>query len=609
MLEKHKGFIMPRKKITFEEHKETVFKDFNVLEPAEVKLGTYNSCTKVTFVCNQGHTYRLSASEIQRNKNPKDPNLCPHCKILPNSKQGHKSQGIHREFVEKYANKYNIDFEPKQEYYSRWTDSITFKCIKDGFEKTVKSLNHWEKTLPTFICDQCEIDKLGLISKVDLENKLKELKHNNIIETTKINELAIQTNKDMLSYPPMIRKHLHKWEVVKYVNTRTKGVFRCKSCGNEKVCLPTNLEAGKNGCNECAKIRTRNQVIEQLLDKCSKYNVYPLKEQPYKSIDIPILFKCNDCGKEFQKEWTDINRHHPINCPECYKSTKRKTQTEVYDWINSIYKGEVIFEDKSNGFELDIYLPERKIGIEYCGLIWHSTKYRPETTYHRNKWKLCDEKGIRLITIFEDEWLNNQEICKSRILNMLGIGSNRIFARKCELKNISIKEANEFCKVNHLQGNGHTKIAYGLYFENELVSVMTFSNPSFAKKGKDYDWELNRFCSKLGVSVIGGLSKLLSQFKKDHPNTVLITFCDLRWGNGYSYEKVGFELIKQTRPNYYYFGKLTNWERRHRYSYTKHKLLDIHHNPDKNKTETQLADELDLYRIYDCGHLKFQMIL
>ena len=174
------------------------------------------------------------------------------------------------------------------------------------------------------------------------------------------------------------------------------------------------------------------------------------------------------------------------------------------------------------------------------------------------------------------------------------------------LTDVPTKEALKFCQQNHIQGRGQAKISYGLFYEYELVSVMTFSKPSLSKSGKDYDWELNRFCSIPNTVVVGGANRLFKRFCSEHKGKI-ISFCDLRWGTGNVYEKLGMTLDKTTRPNYYYIGSHTKYERKHRFNFTKQKLIKLF-NGLPNKTEKEIAEDNGVYRIYDCGHLRYSYI-
>jgi len=120
-------------------------------------------------------------------------------------------------------------------------------------------------------------------------------------------------------------------------------------------------------------------------------------------------------------------------------------------------------------------IPSKKLAIEYCGLYWHSESMGKNRNYHIKKLNMCTDKGYRLITIFEDEWVNKRNITESRLMNVLGINkSKRIYARKCVVKEISATQARMFCEQNHLQGYTGSNIKIGAYYNTELVAVMYF---------------------------------------------------------------------------------------------------------------------------------------
>lgn len=124
---------------------------------------------------------------------------------------------------------------------------------------------------------------------------------------------------------------------------------------------------------------------------------------------------------------------------------------------------------------------------------------------------MCEARGIQLIHIFENEWEFKREIVESRIKNLLGIYDNTVFARKCEIKEIDSKTSKEFQEINHIQGSVNSSVNVGLYHGNELVSLMTFGKCRFDRK---HEWEMLRFCNRLGHHVIGGAGKLLKYFEK-----------------------------------------------------------------------------------------------
>lgn len=229
------------------------------------------------------------------------------------------------------------------------------------------------------------------------------------------------------------------------------------------------------------------------------------------------------------------------------------------------------------------------------GVYWHNELHKP-SNFHLWKTEECEKQGIQLIHIFEDEWAYKQEIVKSRLKGLLGC-NERIFARKTYCKEITFAESKKFLDANHIQGNCISKYNYGLFYNDELVSVMTFGKSRYAK-GR---MELLRFANKLYTNVIGGASKLFKHFLNDHPEISEIdSYADRRWSIGNLYETLDFKRISVTSPSYFY---VVNGVRENRMKYQKHKLVKEGY--DANKTEHEIMLEREIYRIYDCGNIKF----
>jgi hypothetical protein len=242
-----------------------------------------------------------------------------------------------------------------------------------------------------------------------------------------------------------------------------------------------------------------------------------------------------------------------------------------------------------------------RLGFEFNGVYWHNELYK-EKNYHFDKTELCEKNDIKLIHIYQDDWFYKQDIVKSRILNLLG-KSNRIMARKCEIKEITDnKLIREFLKQNHLQGNISSKIKIGLFYNRKLISLMTFGSlrKSMGQKALEGTYEMMRFCNKLNTNVVGGASRLFKYFIKYYNPKEVISYADRSWSQGELYEKLGFKFICKTRPNYYY---IINRERKYRFNFRKDKL--IREGADPSKTEHDIMLEKDIYRIYDSGNLKY----
>ncbi len=248
--------------------------------------------------------------------------------------------------------------------------------------------------------------------------------------------------------------------------------------------------------------------------------------------------------------------------------------------------------------EIDIYLPDYNLAIEYNGLFWHSDEYGKNQSYHLNKTNACKEKNIQLFHIFENEWENEnkKDIWKSIITSHIN-KSEKIHARKCDIQMVSNKQSNIFLSKNHLQGNINSSIRYGLFYQDKLVSLMTFGKSRYSKN----EWEIFRFCNKKYTNVIGGASKLFAHFiKNNNPNNI-ITYSDRRIGEGNVYNNLGFIFEYYSKPNYFYFkpGSLKLYPR---IKFQKHKLENLLENFDSSKSEYENMSINGYYKIWDCGN-------
>jgi hypothetical protein len=284
-------------------------------------------------------------------------------------------------------------------------------------------------------------------------------------------------------------------------------------------------------------------------------------------------------------------------------------EKNLIDFIKNNYSGPIITNNRKivKGFEIDIFLPELNLAFEFNGLYWHSELKGKTRNYHLNKTQECLQQNIQLIQIFEDEWVYKQDIVKSRILNLLNLTPTKIHARKCKIKIIDNKIKNRFLISNHIQGEDKSKIKLGLYHDDELVSVITFSKlrKVTGNKNTEGSYELLRFCNKLNTNVIGGFSKLLNYFIKNYFPKLIISYADRRWSLGKVYEKNNFNFIHNTPPNYWYtkYYKI----REHRYKYRKSELPKILDNYNDLISEWENMKNNKYNRIWDCGSKKYQL--
>jgi hypothetical protein len=320
-----------------------------------------------------------------------------------------------------------------------------------------------------------------------------------------------------------------------------------------------------------------------------------------------MTIKCDDCNEEYEINYVTYLlrvRNNAKICTKCNLLNNYKSsiiEKNIYDFISS-YCDNVISNYKISNYEIDIYLPNLGIGIEFNGLYWHSEIYK-DNNYHLSKSDLAKSKNINLFHIWEDDWIYKQDIVKSMILNKIGKTYNKIYGRKTEILEVNDNTlVREFLNKNHIQGFIGSKIKLGLYYNGELVSLMTFGNlrKSLGQKNEEKSYELLRFCNKLNTNVIGGASKLFKYFLNNYDYNKIISYSDLSRSTGNMYKQLGFKLSHNSSPNYYY---VINGVRNHRFNFRKDKL--IREGFDPNKTEIQIMNERGFYRIFDCGMQKW----
>ena len=350
-----------------------------------------------------------------------------------------------------------------------------------------------------------------------------------------------------------------------------------------------------------AAARRRQEFIANLPERISNLVIPCFETGDYLGVKHQqYQWQCRTCDSKF----TDAidNGGIPL-CPCCFPSVQSKGEEELFEYIRSLYDGEILRNSRSiiDPLELDLYLPSLNLAFEYNGVYHHrELSGSKDRNYHVNKFQRCRDLGIRLVQILDIEWNLKQPIVQSRIRQALNL-SNRIYARNCQLVEISKKQKSVFLTENHIQGDCASSYDLGLTFNNELIAVMTFIKSRF---NRNYDYELARFCNKINHSVVGGASRLFRNFLvKQNPRSV-ISYCDLRWNTGSSYEKMGFTNMGASAPNYWYTAPNSS-SIESRLKYQKHKLSKILKTFDPKLSEWENMQVNGYDRIWDCGNQRF----
>lgn len=412
------------------------------------------------------------------------------------------------------------------------------------------------------------------------------------LSTEEVIELFKEKHGDSYDYSKVVFTKMHE-----------KVCIICKEHG-EFWQTPSKHLLGQ-GCPKCGiekRAEEKNIGQEEFIKRCKSIygNNYIYDETEYTKMENKVKIICPKHGEFWQKPYDHLHGH---GCPKCGLIESRG-ENELYEYICSLIgKKKVEHSNRTilDGYEIDIFIPDYKIGIEYNGLKWHSEKFR-DRNYHLMKTELANKKGIKLIQIFEDEYFSRKDIVLSKIKRLINCDKNlvKVMARKCQVKEIEKKEAKTFLNANHIQGYKGCTIALGCLFNDILIGVMTFEQYG-------NEWILNRFATDNNMICQGVGGKLFSFFVKKYNPTIVKSFADLRWTidrNNNLYTKLGFKLNEVLKPDYRYVSASHPTERIHKFNFRK-QLIANRYNLDYKKTESELTNELGYYKIWDCGLLKY----
>lgn len=398
-------------------------------------------------------------------------------------------------------------------------------------------------------------------------------------------------------------QHVGKLTVLEYMGQGTKqsqNAWLCRcDCGNLVLVGEVTLSRNNNpSCSKCRNAHLKKDRIPTKDWTPIKFHHTASEEEHNASY---WEYRCNYCGAIKILNATKVDSLTQIPRCECqYKHSR--LEDEIYQFIRDIYDKTIIRNDRTviKPDELDIYLPDLKIAIECNGNYWHSYVQRPDANYHYAKTQRCSKLGIRLIHIFEYEWLTNKKGIQAFLESQLQYNITKYYARNCNVQRITVESANEFCKAYHLQGAAQCTEAWGLFYNNELLMVATYGQPRFSQQ---YDTELIRLCTKHKTAVIGGAGKLFRAYILKHPNDSIVSYCNIAKFTGTTYEKLGFTYEYVTKPNYVYVKHLRVLTR---YQCQKHKLVEQGY--DANLSETEIMFSRGYDKIYDCGNAVYSYI-
>ena len=301
-----------------------------------------------------------------------------------------------------------------------------------------------------------------------------------------------------------------------YFNAFTKLKCVCPK-GHRFTCSWHSWQRG-NRCPVCAG--KRRYSVNEIRDVFKQYG-YKLLTDSYTNSNDVLHLKCPN-GHDYYVTFSNFISKGS-RCTLCSGFGSSSGELSLCKFLDHNEIAYIKHDRKLiPPYQIDIVIPSLKVAIEYCGLYWHSEEVGRHKNYHLNKLELCEANKYRLITIFEDEWLYNREVVLHKLSLLLGVTDCIIHASQCYIKNISTNLAKCFCDINHLQGYNKSSVKAGVFKKNELLAVMLFS-----KYG--HKWKISRFCTKIGVNLVGSAHCLLQYFKRHYKWDVIMFCADRRW--------------------------------------------------------------------------------
>lgn len=528
--------------------------------------------------------------------------------------------------------------EEIKEYYNN-NDYLTDKSLQEYFKRN-KILRGKDRDSEYYKAYRKKVSEKQINTNhekygTDFPNQNKEAYQK--IKNTNIGRYGVESTLSL----PTVREKIRKTNIERYgvpYPSQNKEIGKkvdktnIERYGQKRKNMSNQYRADYIDFTPTRYVKTASQVI-QLISKDSKGNIPAhafltkiANESGTKSLssgDISGILGLNSKSVSIGKFPGLLN--FPL-----YHKNEPIEQYEIFDYIKTIYKGNVTIEDRNilNGFELDLYIKEYNLGIEFNGSYWHSDKHRSKH-YHEEKKKLATEKGITLYSIWEYDWLNpvKREIIKSQIAYKLGNTKNTIYARNTSIKKISSSCLDVFLNKNHIQGAVASKYRYGLFSnEGELVSVMSFSDRHFSKKAEEGSIELLRFSNKLFMNIPGGFSKLLKYAVKDISPKIVLSYANLDLSDKNPvYAKQGFSYVHDTGAGYKWISHTRNPVVISRQKVQPWKLVrftqgDSNRVPfegasrdfrllNDKETEREYMERNNFFRVWDCGNSLYRLVI
>lgn len=347
------------------------------------------------------------------------------------------------------------------------------------------------------------------------------------------NMLRAQTCEDkygvkIASQAESIRKKLHDIAVDDAVVQRRKltsldnwGVDNPAKC--EEVKAKISVAISSKECQDKIRETTRRRYGVDFAMQCEE-GLKRYSESVQQKYGVPYFCMADKCKEAQGNIISTINRQFGRMLSEHGLSYK--------------------FETRINDKSYDIHILDSKILLEVNPTYTHNSignhwdKNGMDKYYHLNKTKLAVANGYRCIHIFD--WDDLDKVIQTLLPKKV------VYPRSCTVAEIDYSTASKFEMQYHLQGDCRGQsVCLGLYYEGELVQVMTFGKPRYTNK---YQWEVLRLCTHSEYRVVGGAGKLFKHFLRQYNPQSIVSYCDLAKFNGDVYQQLGFKHVRDTEP-------------------------------------------------------------
>lgn len=531
------------------------------------KVNYIGSKIKVCIICHEKDKNGIEHGEFLIRPNDfMEGHSCKKCFAIKNSKQLEYNEMIEK-FIRVHHNKYDYSMIESKNYYL--DNDIQIICPKHGtFTQSVR--NHLKAG-----CKECAIEKMQEYRKVD-ETEFK-MRFN-----------SISNNK-------------FSYNSEEFINMNTPMTFKHFVCGTQFKRTPTAFLSNATCpvCNQILYSGLKTKTTEEFIEDAKNMHgdKFDYSNTKYSKSNEKVEIICRECGKTFFIEANSHLQGHGCPYHNINSSIKEK---EIYTFISENIGKEAVSKNARNminGNEIDIFVNDLMLGIEFDGLFWHGENIK-SNDYHLNKTLLCESKNIDLIHIFEDEWDEKKNIVKSNLLKIIGCVENVVNSNECTIKEIDLKTANLFLNNNDLKGQCRSNINIGLYYNDELVSVMSLSYTHYFNNDFKNDYIIKRCCDKTNTLVINSKELMLNYFENTYKPKNIVIFVDRRWFIKNDYKYNGFKLNKILKPNYFYVIKNKRFDK---IKLSKPILVKKYgYNNDINLID--FYKEKKWYRIFDCGY-------